>query len=97
MPLLWLKKRLASTTIESLKLQFNKDIFGRGVKMADKSDLVLGLFAGFILGFLIGTWLTKSGLLGGLTAQPTPKQYGVKYNYDEKGRLTEVLPVPTPG
>jgi len=92
-----LKKRLASTTIESLKLQFNKDIFGRGVKMADKSDLVLGLFAGFILGFLIGTWLTKSGLLGGLTAaQPTPKQYGVKYEYED-GKLVAVLPVPVPG
>ena len=65
--------------------------------MPDKSDLVLGLFAGFILGFLIGTWLTKSGFLGGLGVQPTPKQYGVKYEYNQNGKLIAVLPVPTPG
>lgn len=64
--------------------------------MADKSDLVLGLFAGFVIGFLIATWLTKTGIL----AAPTPttkKEYGVKYEYDAQGRLTTVLPVPVPG
>lgn len=63
--------------------------------MADKSDLVLGLFAGFIIGFLIGTWLTKSGYLGLAQVQPA-KQYGVKYEY-ENGKLAAVLPVPVPG
>lgn len=65
--------------------------------MTDKSDLVLGLFAGFVIGFLIGTWLTKSGYLGLAQAQVQPaKEYGVQYQYDEKGNIKQVLPIPIP-
>ena len=60
--------------------------------MPDKADLLLGLFAGFVIGFLVGMYLTRTGALA---AQP--KQYGVKYNYDAQGRLTEVVPIPVPG
>ncbi|MEM2385416.1 MAG: hypothetical protein QXO67_00385 [Candidatus Bathyarchaeia archaeon] len=63
--------------------------------MADRADLLLGLFAGFIIGLLVGTWLFKAGILAAQPAQP--KQYGVRYEYDEKGRLTNVIPVPVPG
>jgi hypothetical protein len=54
------------------------------------------LFAGFVIGFLVGMYLTRTGVLA---AQPaTAKQYGVQYQYDkETGRLVQVLPVPVPG
>jgi Na+/glutamate symporter len=67
--------------------------------MAEKVDLLLGLFAGFIIGSLVGIWLTRVGFLKAETTQPQPqqKQYGVQYQYDEQGRLKQVLPVPIPG
>ena len=64
--------------------------------MTDKADLVLGLFAGFVIGFLIGMYLTKAGILAPAAAAPS-KQYGVKYEYSADGKLIAVLPVPIPG
>lgn len=61
--------------------------------MVNRADLMLGLFAGFVIGLLVGVWLFKAGILA---TQPA-KQYGVRYEYDEKGRLTNVIPVPVPG
>jgi len=65
--------------------------------LADKADLVLGLFAGFVIGFLIGMYLTRAGVLAAAPTTAAPKQYGVQYQYDEKGNLKQVLPVPVPG
>jgi len=64
--------------------------------LPDKVDLLLGLFAGFVIGFLVGMYLTRTGVLAAPSA--APKQYGVQYQYDkETGRLVQVLPVPVPG
>jgi len=55
------------------------------------------LFVGFIVGFLIGMYLTRTGAIGGVTAAaPRKVVYGVEYQYDEKGNIRRVLPVPVP-
>jgi hypothetical protein len=65
--------------------------------LPDKTDLLLGLFAGFVIGFLVGIYLARAGVLGA-PSTAAPKQYGVQYQYDkETGRLVQVLPVPVPG
>jgi hypothetical protein len=66
--------------------------------LTDKVDLVLGLFAGFVIGFLIGVYLTRAGVLAATTpTTAASKQYGVQYQYDEKGNIKQVLPVSVPG
>jgi hypothetical protein len=60
--------------------------------MSDKAAyLALGLVIGGASGFLVA--LLLKNLLGTLSL---PKQYGVKYTYDDKGNLTGVIPVPLP-
>jgi len=53
------------------------------------------VFASFMIGFFLGMYLVRSGIIGGVTAG-RKVVYGVRYSYDEKGNLKEVLPVPVP-